>query len=718
MTNVESLLREWGGDDAVILVAPLAALVRDATYVRKKALEIEAVARVAAVGWPLRRLAALMLESALVRIVSGDRKERRFWTDRLTMTDPAELRREGFAARGPIEMQLWRRLDRLRRIHRLLADARRSDAALRDYLHASEQECRITLARYLFGLDDVIARIERDVRRSEGIPDHSEFGQFRGERDHAMGALPAMEQAIVRHLARDSVIRWASPSTPSAIDSLTAQPIGTVVLTIRPPGSTHEIQIKRAGRARPLPLDVVWKRNGHVVSSAHHLDGGSELNSVAYEAESAAFFSRIFREVHGFDAAMSRALSVARVDTIPTTNGDADLMEYFNTGPVFGDRFYEMRWNLYHAVRSLAEGRLFAGDDHALTCEFIRRTKPAQSILIGTTALRLDRLHRYLGPNGADDYFGAGRAAPHGPDDDRRFADQLLDEILGVYEPPRAAWRSYRRHVESAFRVPKNRARADRVYVSLLEQTGRFWGTLLAVRGYSRGESFVERNVGLRSVWADGQWQVRIVFMDHDSLAFGTQDTKIFRPRVPLLGAIMDADHILGGMLTEARRERGDVGCLREIYRVAAPVHRRGMAALRTATKSAYDRTLNAVRTKPALAALFPQALVPRMGDWDEAVKGYLRAKTKAAQERWSTAVQAMLLVRGYDAAAIAEHVEIIRSEGWFLRRLAFLYGRPQSPGKAATTSSITSAPAGRSTPPNAVRAGQAVMPRPGSQSA
>jgi len=47
--------------------------------------------------------------------------------------------------------------------------------------------------------------------------------------------------------------------------------------------------------------------------------------------------------------------------------------------------------------------------------------------------------------------------------------------------------------VEAAFGVAENRARADQVYLSLVEQIAKFWGTLLAIGGYSRGESFVAR---------------------------------------------------------------------------------------------------------------------------------------------------------------------------------------------------------------------------------
>ena len=73
-------------------------------------------------------------------------------------------------------------------------------------------------------------------------------------------------------------------------------------------------------------------------------------------------------------------------------------------------------------------------------------------------------------------------------------------------------------YVAAALAVPRNRARANAVYVSLLKQIGTMWGTLLALRGYSFGESFVARNVGLRTIWSQGEWCVRLVFQDHDNL--------------------------------------------------------------------------------------------------------------------------------------------------------------------------------------------------------
>src|SRR5206468_3114606 len=73
---------------------------------------------------------------------------------------------------------------------------------------------------------------------------------------------------------------------------------------------------------------------------------------------------------------------------------------------------------------------------------------------------------------------------------------------------------------------------------------------LLAVRGFSRGESFVERNVGLRSTWRDGRWSVGITFMDHDDLCFATDR---FAPLDTLPNMLLDERHVLRQVATLER---------------------------------------------------------------------------------------------------------------------------------------------------------------------
>src|SRR5206468_709394 len=211
------------------------------------------------------------------------------------------------------------------------------------------------------------------------------------------------------HFGRDGTIRWAAPGTPRTINSLVEQPIRTVVLTVKPPGSSHEIEIKRAGRAREMPLDIVWIRNDWVVPSSHHLDGGSMHQLLTFEAENSAFLASVFREVHGVDAPMSRTLYLARVHGVPTPNGEVDVLDYFTKRGIFGDRFDDMRWHMRGAVKTLTD---YAHEQHqqhpnalSLTVNFLGRVKPAQAIQLGTTSFRLDVVERYLQRRGTERYF-------------------------------------------------------------------------------------------------------------------------------------------------------------------------------------------------------------------------------------------------------------------------------------------------------------------------
>ncbi len=678
--RVEWLLREEIGDAAGVLAGPLSSLLATRVYARGPALETEAIARDRATSWPARRVAALILETLLSRIEESATAERRFWLDRLGVpSDPAELAREGYGQGEPLESQVWRRLRRCGRIHRLTVAARASDRAFRDFLRAARNECRLTFGRYLWTAEEVIARIEHDVRRSTGWRDIRHYGRFRDEAARALERLPSMERAIAEHLGRDAVIRWTAMSTTGAINSLLEQPVHTVVLTIKPPGSCQEIEIKRAGLVRRLPLAVVWARDNYILPSSHHLDGGAMHHLLAYEAENAAFFSHVFRAVHGFDAAMARTLYLALIYTISTADGEADLVDYFTDPRVFGPDYEAMRWNMAHVVRTLAgyqeEAYEEPVNDVALTGDFIGRVKPAQSVQLGTTAFRLDRLDQYLSPSGPDHYFRRGLRTDRDADDERRFADQILDEILGQYEPPRVRWRSYTHYLAAAFRVPANRKRANENYLAVHEQLGCFWGTLLAIRGHTQGESFVGRNAGLRSVWKDGRWQVEISFMDHDSLSFASLGRDTYRPRDSVNNASKDGKHIFGGYYGKDYRVRGELQFLRRIYRVGSVVERRGVAAFRAATKRAYDRTHQAIRTNPELTRLFQQPFVEKLRDWDELVSSYLKTpRSRPARKAWKAAHHARLTARGYSREIADEHVETVTRYARFLRRIAFLF--------------------------------------------
>lgn len=658
--RAERLVREHV-DDHRDLALLLDAVLAQRGYLRALARSAADLARNGKEPWPVRRAATLLLEHLLLR--THDLSEWRWWMRELRIDDLDAA-------------QLRTRMSRLARVHESLT----TDTAIGDFFHLAARDCRLTLGRYVFGAKEVIARIERELRRSRGIRSHPDYGHrlVSEEAAHILRKLPPLERKLIEHLGDDAVMRFITERTSDDINALVEHPVGTVVAVIKPPGSDVEIEIKRTGMREPFPFDVRFSRNGYIVPNSHFLQGGSNEHLLAFEASQASVLSRIYRSVHGEDASMSRTIHLATIFTIPTPDGEVDVLDYFTERHVFGERWKAMRERMEDCVAELAhqqkKDREPPINELSLTLEFIGQIKPAQAVQVGTTSFRLERLAAYLAPNGNTRFFNRDRGIDFTSAAARRFADELLDEILCVYEPPRVPYRSYASYLDAAYAVRANRRRANANYLEAMTQFGRMWGTLLGARAHSEGESFVSRNTGLRSVFEDGEWRIRMVFMDHDSLSFSSRHRNAYHPAGSVRCAAKDARFIFGGY-SGKRYVRGSVDFLREIYRVNSTTERRGMSAMRAEMKRAYDATQSALRTDDRVRELFHLAFIDKLGDWDEVVRSYMQTKrTTAARNAWKVDTSLMLLSRGYTEQLAAEYLATVLKFARFLRRIAFLF--------------------------------------------
>jgi hypothetical protein len=650
--RIARLLRPYTGDDPGFAHL-FEAFLEKRGYDRRFALTLRGVATDRNASWPVRRIATLMLEHLML---AGD--DLKFWLRELAI-------HELLAA------SLRRRLARASRVHDRLGS---SDAAIADFLHLAGRDCRLTLARWLWTPQEIFARIDDAVQHSRGVRSKPDYGHrwVDVEAAAAVQDLRPFERDLITRLGHKAVVRWVSPRTSSEINSLIEHPLGTVVMTVKPPGSDDEIEIKRTGVRGQFPLDVVYAKDGWVVPPSHHLYGGAMEHLLGVEASQSSVLSRLYRLVHGRTAPMSRTVHLASVFTMPSPRGEVDLLDYFTDPSVFGSRYPTMRENMELVTADTAkqskQQRSAKVNVLSLTVEFLGLMKPAQAIQVGTTSFRLERLELYLSDGGDARYF-AQLGVPHTRDDSRRFADEILDEILCVYQPPPGPFRSYRTYLDAAFAVPANRKRADRNYLEVMAQIGRFWGTLLAPRGHTMGESFVGRNCGLRSVFEDGQWRIRIIFMDHDSLIFASRYEKIYSPRPSVRAAGKDARFILGEQFGGPHPVRGELDHLRDIYRITPATERRGLAALRDAMKDAYHRTQHAMHHDREVRRMFIPEFVNRLGDWDDMVRLWL-----GGGRDWKSAVVSTLLARGYEQRIAEHHVEALVTQKHFLEHVAFLF--------------------------------------------
>ncbi len=537
------------------------------------------------------------------------------------------------------------RLARSEPIHNGL---RNGPAGLRAFLRHTRRECRLFFARYAFTPTEVVAEIRAQSRATRGKRDFPPLAHpcNIAEAAYAMAILPAYEREIVQLLIDGRDIYWVDESTPSAINGLVEYPAGTVVIVIKPPGSDIEIEIKRAGIRGGPALDVRYRNDdGAIVPVHHHLWGGSRRDYLRSEAANSALLSRVHRIVNESEAPIPRIVTMNRIQSVPAADGRAVPLQAHFADPVRRD-------DLQASLERLDRPGLITPPDRPAQ-RFLEATRPTQAILVGTTSFRLDRLRAYLADGASFD----------------GDAGELLDEIIDDYEPPPDVTIG-ERYVAAA--LAHNRVAADRTYISVLAQIGRFWGSVLGMRGASSGESFVVRNAGLRRMWIDGRWQVRFISMDHDSLTLAGRVQRYYNASKNFTMLMVDQTHILGGPMGK-RFVGGEVAALKGIYRVSPQIATAGFAAFRAELNAAYRRTIQAMATDPRIRKLFHGDFLDTIQEWDRSVVDFVRnARDAESKTRWRRRTRARLRRRGLPRGIVDQYVSTIIAYAhvlpWFAR--------------------------------------------------
>jgi hypothetical protein len=550
-------------------------------------------------SWEIRREAALMLQRQLLLLRAKFVQEHDSWFVRLRLKarkgigEPLsrEVLREGFGTRDVRTfLGAWQR----RLMHpSALLDSPAAASTFERWQYLAQAEYRIFLARYLFSPEEVVARALGCLRVTKGeeMPSTQDADLIRAEARRAREMMPKYEARILELLCNPASVYWVSEETGRTVGSLVACPSGTVAVVVKPPGSQMEFEIKRTGMPTSSPLSVAFARDGQNVPPPHRLQGASLGWHLRFEARAAARFSHIYRTVHGMAPAITITQCVKSIHAVPTPQGERSLVAFLSSPELVGDHYETMRGALEKCVQAA-----FDADDFGVsslpgelgrTINFLIQTWPGQAVQSNTSCFRLDRLVQYLSPDGAKRYFDASLRNSEDRPGACEFGDQLFEEILGDFVRPRIRPRTYGRYVTEVF--ARNRRRADRIYFALLRELGRFWGTLAAVKGYSNGESFVARNIGIRSAWIDSRWHIGLRFMDQDDLHIADPRQDDFSPDRLLKGMLLDQKFVQGS----GGRPKPDSSfvALSRIYRVTPRVRALGLGALRRARNLAVRKT-------------------------------------------------------------------------------------------------------------------------------
>ena len=641
------------------------------------------LARQRGVAWETRCLAVLMLEHLVLKLRPDDLEAFDYLFAELKLKASrgelsAAVLKEGYSTTElrPFILEIQRRLARLSRVHQLIRGRKTSPEALGEFVTVSRSECKLTLARYLFTPEEVVDRIVRQIRITDGVKD-LDLNQSRyidAEMTRAIAGLPDYEAAILRCLCEGPKIYWVSDATSSRINSLVEYPLTTVVLVIKPPGSELEFELKRAGRKGDNPFSVVFRRPGFRVAPSHRLDGGSMQWLLRYEARSASKLRSIFRLVHGREASVPGYVARNTIFSIPTRVGPVAGFRYFSDALVFGEQnFAQMSDAMKDVVAALikeeGENLPVAPGEMGLAAEFLSHVQPAQSILTRTSSFRVDKIGLYLSARGAERYFKESLQHDYTAADAKQFADALLEEVLGVYDPPEIECEEYGEYVDAAFCVASNRARAEEIFLNLVRQIAELWGTMLGARGQSRGESLVARNVGLKSVWHDGEWRVKLIFMDHDALSFPDLENGHYYAQTAMPAVLLDERHAWG-RANPALFPESLVGHLLSIYRIDSELETRAQRLAEEVLKAAYLKTQQAILNDVRLHAFFSDVFRSRLFDWDEFAHGYLNGRGA----KWEKKMRKMFAEKGYEADAFEYYTQAADKGRGFLERNRFLY--------------------------------------------
>jgi hypothetical protein len=682
---VEVLQAEFGGDHRAVEL--FARFWESTGYSRQFALHLVEVARGnQADSWGVRRLATLILQVYLLRLEDDNTQEFVFILEQLRLKEdcgtndkvPDSVLREGYSSpdlrRFLVEFR--RRLSRPRWVLKTRKKKPFAGDDVRAFVRLSRQDCKLALGRCLFTPEEVVARIHQQVAVAEGMDVAIDDRLVVTEMQRAMASLPPYEASILQLLTSGRNVYWVADDTAATLNSLVEYPLGTVVLTVKPPGSHVEFELKRAGRRGDHPLSAVLERDGEPVAPSHRLDGGSMVSALQWEMTVTSIFGHVYRHVHDEEAPISRIVRLTSKYKVPLRSGQHRTLDYFNNPGIYGEGYGKMREAMAGVVEAFRSERGNAiqpiPGELGLTVQFIAQVAPVQAILCGSSSFRLDRLAKYLSQDGPAHYFASGRLDDYTNFDAKMLADDVLDEVLGVYDPPDVPYRNHQQYIEAALAIPQNRARADATYRTLLDQIGTMWGTLLAMRGYSFGESFVARNVGLRTIWSGGNWHVRLVFQDHDNLVVPCWDQSAFWPLTALPATILDESYLVGARDPESL-DRALV-CLRRIYRIGDARRAQEAKALRIAMKRAYVKTQRAMKSDPEVRDRFHKRFVERLDDWDAVVRKYLARNASKNGEAWKYRVERFLEKRGYDEESIANHCHALEKHGAFLERYSLLY--------------------------------------------
>ena len=337
------------------------------------------------------------------------------------------------------------------------------------------------------------------------------------------------------------------------MNALVACPVNTVAAVIKPPGSELEIRIEARRCQGAAAARHVVSRDGIDVPPTHRLQGGSMGYCMRWEAGGRR------RHVERLSPASialrrrSRARCPCPLSTEFRSTAESEhIVDYFRGWPLRPGRDQTrpaMRRSIDAFCRESARGRA-AARRRARPGDTVSRASRSDAVTAHGTRRRSASIDsRPTSPRMARTiYFAEGlhtpvSAAPRA----KRFADELLEEVLGIVTPQDAPFEHHAQYIDAVFAGP-GEPRHGPIGISLGHAAdrhvlGHAAGDASATR---YGESFVARNVGLKSVWAGGSGESRSSSWTTTCMYLTGRMSRDFHPLSAIPGMANDDQHIWG----------------------------------------------------------------------------------------------------------------------------------------------------------------------------
>lgn len=721
LTNKETELinREYNNPLAIEIIEKL---VSNNKYSDEFVSQLLKIMMDPSLGWCVRQLASMALEVQILHLnLKSKRRYNRLINilielnvlkkdkDKVGFIDKDGLAKSGYPVNDvkAFVNSLIKRIRSQEYLYRRICTENRKSSDLGDFIYRSKQDDKHALFRFAVNAEQLLQQIKKQTNQ---VPKDTDEGETAGiaeygylpSRSLILNSLPPLERALVERIIAGKDVLLISPETPSDFNYLVThpytyfyahepdKPLETRVILIRTPGTSIEMQIKGSGIHGKNPFDIgyliKYNKNLPVVVRTHVLGGGADFRSILGEYETGLRFAKIYYQTYGKLPDMVLPIDIWGFKSVRIGAKEVNFMEYFSNPKYWGKKnFKKLKQRVREVASVWLDGYKSSWSFKKVLRELLKEFCFGQLLYVRTTAFRLKTLAKYLFETGPDVYFREIGKSSYTEDDARRMADTLIEEILGEYVPPDIAFTTCPLYKKAAINDFRNKKRAGEIYKDLMKQMGQYWGAILGIGGTTDGYGFYDTNIGIKRVWENSEWKVKLVFHDLDSYYIPDERINVFRPTAFMRCFQKDARAIESPTEATMKSLIDPRTQIANLYEVDENTRREGLAIFEREVRMAFQKTFATIKDDTSLSDIVKAGYVETFEAWVKAVQSFLEMKNMDAlsKKEWEKKTMRDLRKIGLKGRVRREYINSIIKNADFLRKHRFIFNETEEEKKS-----------------------------------